>query len=58
MASNATTADVAPEEVTQTSSDDDAGDIDDTSNLAQAEVIVVGANAGSDVTSEEYSSRV
>ena len=34
MASN------APEEVTQTSSDDDAGDIDDTSNLAQAEVII------------------
>ena len=30
MASNATTADVAPEEVTQPSSDEDAGDIDGT----------------------------
>ena len=58
MSSNSTTEDVAPDEVTQaTASDDDTGDPDDTSNLANAEMTVLGAIT-SDVTSAEYSSRI
>jgi chromosome segregation ATPase len=58
MSSNTTTADVEPEEVTQhASSEDDAGDPDDTNNLAHAEMIVSGEMT-SDVTSDEYSSRI
>ena len=59
MLSDVTTADVTPGEVASNgSSDDDAGDTDDHSIQQSAEVIVLGANAGSDVTSEEYSSRI
>ena len=59
MLSDVTTADVTPGEVASNgSSDDDAGDKDDHSTQQSAEVIVLGANAGSDVTSEEYSSRI
>ena len=58
MSSNSTTADVAPEEVTQAiSSNDDVGDPVDTSNLAHAELTVSGAIT-SDVTSTEYNSRI
>ena len=59
MLSDVTTADVTPGEVASNdSSDDDDGDTDDHSIQQSAEVIVLGANAGSDVTSEEYSSRI
>ena len=58
MASNTTTADVESEEVTQAASlEDDAGDPDDTNNLAHAEMIVSGGDT-SDVTSAEYSTRI
>ena len=57
MSSNTTTADVEPEEVTQhASSEDEAGDLDDTNN-SFAEMIVSG-DMTSDVTSDEYSSRI
>jgi chromosome segregation ATPase len=59
MASNATTADVAPGGVTSTeSSEDDAGETNDHSLQLVAELSVSGANAISDATSEEYSSRI
>ena len=63
MASNATTADVELEEVTQAASSEDdagacAGDLDDTNSSASyAEMIVSGAMA-SDATSDEYSSMI
>ena len=54
MSSNSTTADVAPEEVTPAaSSEDDAGDPDDTNNLAHAEMNVSG-DMTSDVTSDSF----
>ena len=57
MSSNTTTADVEPKEVTQhASSVDEAGDLDDTNN-SLAEMIVSG-DMTSDVTSDEYSSRI
>ena len=59
MASNATTADVAPEKITQaTSSEDDVVDPDDTnSSGSHADMNVLGGMT-SDVTSDEYSSRI
>ena len=58
MSSNSTTADVDPEEVMQAaSSDDDAGDLDGTNHLAEAELTVSGGDT-SDVTSAEYSTRI
>ena len=58
MSSTSTTADVEPEEVTQqhVSSEDEDGDLDGTNN-SFAELIVSGVNT-SDVTSDEYSSRI
>ena len=59
MASNATTADVAPEEVTQaTSSEDDVGDSDDTNSSAFHAEMNVSGGMTSNVTSDEYSSRI
>jgi hypothetical protein len=53
MSSNSTTAVVEPEEVMQAvSSNDDAGDLDGTNHLAEAELNVSGGDT-SDVTSAE-----
>ena len=58
MSSNSTNADVTPEEVTQAiSSYDDAGDPDNTSNLAHAELTASGAITP-DAMSAEYSSMI
>ena len=61
MASNATTADGAPEKVTQAAaSEDDVGDPDDTnsSNSASHAEMIVSGGMTSDVTSDEYSSKI
>ena len=59
MASDPTIADVAPEEVTQAvSSEDDAVDLDDTNGSASHAETTVSGDMTSDVTPNEYSSRI